>query len=225
VTPQSSSNNLYVFLDEAGDFNFSNTGTKYFTFTTVTKVRPFSWENPIASLKYNLIEFGLDIEYFHASEDRQAVRNRFFSIVCGHLKGVRIDSLIVEKRKAGPALHDVEKFYPGMVGHLLRYVLESRNIKNYAGIVVITDSIPVHKKREAVEKAVKTTLSKILPDDMKYMVLHHASKSCAGLQIADYCNWAIFRKWERDDIRSYDLIRSCIKSEFEIFKVGERYYY
>lgn len=225
MTPAISQNHLYVFLDEAGDFNFSPTGTKYFTFTAVTKERPFSWENPIAALKYNLIEFGLNVEYFHASEDRQAVRDRVFSIICDHLKGVRLDTLIIEKCKTGPALQEIEKFYPRMVGHLLNYVLEHRNIKSYVGIVIITDSIPVNKKREAIEKAVKTTLSKILPSDMKYMVLHHASKSCAGLQIADYCNWAIFRKWEREDLRSYELIRAGIKSEFEIFKVGERYYY
>ena len=64
---------LYLFIDEAGDLNFSRTGTKYFTLTAVTRTRPFEWENQVASLKYDLIEFGLDIEYFHASEDRQSL--------------------------------------------------------------------------------------------------------------------------------------------------------
>ncbi len=72
---------LYVFLDEAGDFNFSATGTKFFTFTTITKMRPFPWDAPLISLKYDLIEVGLDIEYFHAAEDRQAVRDKVFAII------------------------------------------------------------------------------------------------------------------------------------------------
>jgi hypothetical protein len=216
---------LYVFIDEAGDFNFSIAGTKYFTITAATRARPFVWEDPIASLKYDLIEFGLDIEYFHAAEDRQAVRDRFFNIVCDHSTELRLDTIIIEKSKTGPALREVEAFYPRMVGYLLKYILEHRNINNFAGVVIITDSIPIKKKRKSIEKAIKMTVSGILPSDMKYSVLHHASKSCTGLQIVDYCNWAIFRKWERSDTRSYEFIQPCIRSEFEIFRTGSRHYY
>jgi len=216
---------LYVFLDEAGDFNFSVTGTKFFTFTTITKTRPFPWDTPLISLKYDLIEVGLDIEYFHAAEDRQAVRDKVFTIIGNNLGNFRIDSLVIEKRKTGPTLQVLEKFYPRMIGYLLRYVLDPKNLKDFSEVIVITDSIPVSRKREAVEKAVKQTLSKMLPTSTKYRVLHHASKSCVGLQIADYCNWAIFRKSERQDLRSYELIRSGIRSEFDIFRPGMKYYY
>jgi GTP-dependent phosphoenolpyruvate carboxykinase len=112
-----------------------------------------------------------------------------------------------------------------MIGYLIRYVLEPRNLKDYEEVIVITDSVPVSRKREAIEKAVKQTLSRMLPNGTRYKILHHASKSCTGLQIADYCNWAIFRKWERGDLRSYELIRSGIRSEFDIFKSGPRHYY
>ena len=87
---------LYVFLDEAGDFNFSVSGTRFFTLTTITKTRPFTWDAPLISLKYDLIEVGLDIEYFHAAEDRQAVRDRVFSIIADNLTDLRIDSLITK---------------------------------------------------------------------------------------------------------------------------------
>jgi hypothetical protein len=216
---------LYVFLDEAGDFNFSVSGTRFFTFTTISKSRPFPWDGPLISLKYDLIEVGLDIEYFHAAEDRQAVRDQVFAIIANNLTNLRIDSLIVEKRKTGATLQILEKFYPRMIGYLLRYVLDPKNLRNFSEVIVITDSIPVSRKREAIEKAVKQTLSRMLPHGTKYKLLHHASKSCAGLQIADYCNWAIFRKWERQDLRSYELIRSGIRSEFDIFRPGMRYYY
>lgn len=148
-----------------------------------------------------------------------------FTIIANNLTNLRIDSLIVEKRKTGPVLQELEKFYPRMIGYLIRYVLEPRNLKDYEEVIVITDSIPVSRKREAIEKAVKQTLSKMLPNGTRYKILHHASKSCTGLQIADYCNWAIFRKWERGDLRSYELIRSGIRSEFDIFKSGPRHYY
>lgn len=159
---------LYVFLDEAGDFNFSGTGTKFFTLTTITDTRPFPWDVPLISLKYDLIELGLDIEYFHAAEDRQAVRNQVFAIISNNLTNFRIDSLIVEKRKTGPSLQVLEKFYPRMIGYLLRYVLDPKNLKDFTEVIVITDSIPFSRKREAIEKAVKQTLSRMLPAGAKY---------------------------------------------------------
>src|SRR4030042_3250573 len=119
---------LYVFLDEAGDFNFSSTGTRYFTLTTITNIRPFPWDVPLISLKYDLIEVGLDIEYFHAAEDRQAVRDQVFEIIGNKFGNLRIDSLVIEKRKTGPALQVLEKFYPRMIGYLLRYVLDPNNL-------------------------------------------------------------------------------------------------
>ena len=93
------------------------------------------------------------MEYFHAAEDRQAVRDRVFAIITSNIGNLRIDSLIVEKPKTGPAFQVVEKFYPRMIGYLIRYVLEPRNLREYAEVIVITDSIPVSRKREAIEKA------------------------------------------------------------------------
>ena len=177
-------------------------------------------------MKYDLIETGLDIECFHATVDKQAIRNQVFDAIRRNLTSIRIDSIIVEKRKTGPALRNVSKFYPRMLGYLLRYILEEDALtKDIQEVIVITDNIPVKKKAKAVKKAIKMTLANMLPATIKYRVLHHASKSSFGLQVVDYCNWAIYRKWERRDSRSYDLIRSRIRSEFDIFAVGDRFYY
>lgn len=45
------------------------------------------------------------------------------------------------------------------------------------------------------------------------------------LQIADYCTWAIQRKWEKGDTRSYDLIRDRIVHEHDTFAAGQAHYY
>lgn len=44
-------------------------------------------------------------------------------------------------------------------------------------------------------------------------------------RIADYCCWAILRKWERNDARSHVLIANEIRSEYEIFQRGKTLYY
>ena len=112
-----------------------------------------------------------------------------------------------------------------MLGYLLRYVVKRFDLKSYARIIILTDKIPVKKMRKVIEKAVKTTLREMLPDRLGFSVLHHSSKSNFGLQIADYCNWAIYRKWSRGDNRSYDIIKRAIRSEFDIFQMGSVFYY
>jgi hypothetical protein len=40
------------------------------------------------------------------------------------------------------------------------------------------------------------------------------------VQIADYCAWAIQRKWERADERSYRLIAGKIDHEYDLWARG-----
>ena len=222
---QLDSQTLYIFLDEGGNLDFSANGTPFFTVSTITKCRPFAVDSDLLSLKYDLLEEGLDLERFHASEDKQPVRDRVFFLIGKHLARFRIDSLIVEKRKTQPQLREQEKFYPAMLGYLLRHVFKEAQGERYKQIIVKTDRLPLNKKRKAFEKAIKTTLAEMLPSHARYRVLHHESRSSISLQVADYCNWAIYKKWTNGDLRSYELIKAGIKSEFDIFKTGGMYYY
>jgi hypothetical protein len=216
---------LYVFLDEGGNFDFSANGTKYVTLTTVSQRRPSLWFPELADLRYDYLEAGLDIERFHAGEDRQLVRDAVFELIGRHLGSVRIDSVVVEKRKTGPALQPIEAFYPRMLGYLLRYVLAGEMKKGNNQVVVITDTLPYKKKRESIRKAIQQTLATMAPEEVTYRIFHHTSQSCIGLQVVDYCNWAIYRKWAENDRRSYAKISSAIASEFDIFRTGTRHYY
>lgn len=216
---------VYIFLDEGGNFDFSPKGTQYFTLTSFLQTRPFILNERIENLKFDLIESRKDIEYFHASEDRQIVRNLFYSNLKDHIKDFTIDSLIIEKRKTNPAIREEAKFYPKMLGYLLKYVVSKIALEETDKIIIITDELPVNKKKKAIEKAIKETLSKLLPTNCEYDIFHHSSKSTYCLQTVDYCNWAILRKWERGDLRSYELIKNWVRSEFNIFEKGNIWYY
>ena len=224
-SPEPNTNSLYIFLDEGGNLDFSLNGTKFFTFTSVTKCRPFALDSHLLSLKYDLLEEGLELERFHASEDRQHVRNRVFEKIANNLESFRIDSIVVEKRKTQPQLQAEETFYAVMLGYLLKHVFKKTSSEGYSQVIVTTDTLPLKSKREAFEKAIKKTLVAMLPPLTKYKILHHDSRSSMSLQVADYCNWAIFRKWNLGDTRSYELVREGIKSEFNIFQTGETFYY
>ena len=206
----------YLFLDESGNLDFSDRGTRHFVLTSVGMVRPFRLYDALDAYKYDCLEYGLENEHFHCAEDNRYVRGRVFDIIGGHLDAVSVDSLIVEKRKTNPALTGDRRFYPEMLGYLLKHVLSRQSNTEAEEVIVITDTIPLQKRRQAIEKAVKHTLARMLPPRHKYRILHHDSRSHYGLQIADYCCWAISRKWRTGERTWYDRIKPAVCSEVEI---------
>lgn len=210
-TPSSPPPPAYVFIDEGGNLDFGPNGSRFFSLTSIMMPRPFPFEAQFTELRFDLLPTA-DIEYFHATNDRQAVRDQVFAIIQQHLHRLRVDALIVEKSKIHPSLWPDSRFYPHVLGEHLRHVVAQLDPRSFSSIVVITDRIPINRKRQAVEKAVKETLAAVLPASITYRVLHHDSKSCAGLQVADYVNWAILRFVDRDDPRSYELIKAAVRS-------------
>ncbi|MEQ9308017.1 MAG: DUF3800 domain-containing protein [Balneolaceae bacterium] len=217
--------NLYVFLDESGNLDFSKSGSEHFIITSLLLERPFPCYNDLIELRYDLLELGHELELFHATEDRQMVRNKVFEIINANLNEIRLDSLIVRKRRTATVLQGYKKFYPEMVGYLLRFVLKKIEMNEYDQIIVVTDTIPLQKKKSIIEGETKRVLKELIPKEKEFKVMHHSSKSNVSLQVVDYCCWAIFRKWERNDTRSYDLIREALASEFDIFRNGKINYY
>jgi hypothetical protein len=211
---------LYIFLDEAGNLDFSRNGSKYFVLGGITKERPFHAYKELTEFKYNQVERGTFLEYFHASENAQAVRNGVFDIIERNLAGVAVDAIIVEKQKVELLLREEAQFFPKVLGTLLREILKNHPLAEFSEVVVFTDSLPVQRKRAAVEKGVKMTLAAMLPKTVRYRVLHHASKSNMDLQIADYCTWAIYRKWNGQDLRSFQRIQAAVRSEWDVLRAG-----
>ena len=145
---------LYLFLDEGGDLGFNPKGSRYWTFSAVTAVRPFVWDASLTEYKYDLLEWGLDIQGFHAAQDNRYVRKRVLGIISGMSGQMRIDSVVVEKAKTGPALQREERFYPRMLGYLVRYVIQVERLSSGTQVIVVTDTIPLLGKRRAIEKSI-----------------------------------------------------------------------
>lgn len=227
VTGQKIDKVLYVFLDEAGNFDFSTNRTTYFVISSLSMIRPFPYVPQLVDLKYDLWEQHIPIEYFHASVDKQSTRNSVFNILQNYFDRFRLDSIVVEKRKTTPTLQaDEGRFYKTILDILLSYILEGYKELRFTQAIIVTDTIPVERKRKDLEKAIKFTLSIwSRQHDKRYEILHHASKSDLNLQIVDYSNWAVYRKWERGDSRSYDLIKGFIATEFDVFRRGNAYFY
>jgi len=200
---------LYVFFDEAGDLTFSSHGTRHYLCGVSLTHDPWAFERSFAALREELFRGDMIPAGFHASEDRQEVRDRVFAEIC-RIGNIRHEVVVIEKAGVPTAFRDRTRFYTFMADHVLRFALDRH--PSAGPVVVITDSLPVKRQRGAVTKGMKACLSDVL-GDRRYVLEHQPSAAQAGLQVADYLNWAVFRRWERGDLRSYCLVEDLIERE------------
>ena len=206
----------YLYLDESGDFNFKSHGSRYFIMTSISISRPSNLIKSIEEYKYSCIEDGINVDYFHCYEDSEAVRNYMFNLIHRNLHEICIDAVIVNKSDLLPDLLRPQRLYAEVLSFLLKISipkeLESKDVEE---IVVITDTIPINAMKTKISKAIQNTLPEMLPPGTKYKLFHHQSRSHFGLQIADYCCWAINRKLNRNETYWHGLIKPALRTELE----------
>jgi hypothetical protein len=64
---------------------------------------------------------------------------------------------VVEKCKVNPAIRDEKIFYPKFAGMALRFVFRGSVEPRTSCVLAFTDTLPIKKQREAVEKTFKLT--------------------------------------------------------------------
>lgn len=178
--------------------------------------------------KHTALAEGRDLHYFHATEDKQVDRNRVFGILAGlDPHQCRVDSVIIQKNKANPAVRDPVRYYCDQVELVLRHQLApySFDVTQFAKVMIFLDRVP---QRGAAFKAIVKALRIKLPKHLKgvpYELFFHPSMSHHGLQMVDYFSWAIYRKYEDGEMRPYNAVRHLIKTEFDVFRNGTTIYY
>lgn len=214
---------LYVFIDESGNLDFSNKGTKFFVLSAITAIAPIESSQKLQSLKYLLLSQGNggdEYQYFHASEDKQSVRDSVFSEIA-KMSSIRINYIFAEKRKTHFHYHN-SKFY-GLLGEALtKYLLLKNSKTEYEKIILIFDQALSKKERGNFLKKVKPALKQIAKP---YAIYFHRTMSDFNGQIADYCAWAKYVSLERDEFRPLEVIKNIPQDSFDIFREGETFYY
>lgn len=221
---------LYLFIDESGNFDFSPNGTKYFILTVLSTTNPYLIGSSLLALRYQLLpnySGGRALEengYFHATEDTQTVRNVVFSTIIENGQDMRIDAVIAQKNKTNPKFHVQQlQLYQKMGEALLKYAFNRALWKNYNHVVLVFSSLFDRKKRGILKQTFKSLIKTLAAKP--YSLYFHDSKFDYCNQAVDYFSWAIYRRWELQDERSYILIKSFVQSEFPIFNRGRTEYY
>ena len=214
---------LHIFADEAGDFEFSRKRnvSRYFILCTVAMHSCHVADN-LLELRRQLAWDGFSLgDYFHATVDKQPVRDEVFNVITGHAFSVQ--ATIMEKSKAQAQVRKSRaRFY--QYGWLYHFRYGTKSLLNATPeLLVTTASIGTKKERASFTSAVKDVMRQTV--DANWVTDFCPSSADPCLQVADYCAWAIQRKWERDDSRSYDLISDRITYEFNLWSHGDTHYY
>lgn len=184
---------VYLFVDESGDLELSPKGTKHFILASVC-TDDCGLGDRLLRLRRDLMLQGADLPNgFHATSDKQRARDAVFQVLL--TEDFRVDATIFEKPKAHPSLRDdVVKFYKNAWFFHVKYVVP-RVTRAEDQLVVVGASITLNKKKtlaaEAIADVVGTTAG-----SLPFTTASWTAASDPCLQVADYCSWALFRKWE-----------------------------
>jgi hypothetical protein len=215
---------VFVFADEAGDFAFKRTASasRYFILGTVT-MTDCAVGTELLNLRRDLALRGrFVLQEFHASHDKQRVRDLVFNVL--QKSPIRIDATILDKTKTQDHLRSNHlRFYKEAWFLHFKYVAQQ-----VAGasddLLVAASSLQIKRKKAAIHDAVLDVVQQVSPT-VYFQTAFWSTVSDPCLQIADYATWAIQRKYESNDLRSYNLILSKVASEFEPFKLGAKTFY
>lgn len=218
----------YLFADESGDLQFLDNGqaTRFFSVGTLYAEERQVWElrTELMKLRDELAwkAQGLD-SCFHAAPDSQAVRDEVFQVL--QRLEFRFDVTLLEKPKAMPTIRpDEPTFYKYAWYYHLKHIAPAL-FQAGDHVQVVAAELGTRKTRKAFRGAVDDVMAQCMPYQVRRVLAFWRDDSDFGLQAADYCNWAVTRKWEKGDPRSYDLVSDKIHSEYDLFSRGTTSYY
>jgi hypothetical protein len=213
-----------MFADEAGCFTFNRQPnvSRYFIICTIT-TEDLSLGIDLQRLRHKLIWEGHEVrDCFHATVDKQAVRDLVFEEMLKH--DFQVQATICEKAKAQPHIRATKsRFYQYPWFYHLKHGI-ARHIPDDTELMVTAASIGVRKERDVFTRCLSDVMQQTVPGGA-WKVDFRPSLADPCLQAADYCAWAIQRKWERNDTRSFDLIRDRVTYEYDLWRHGTKLYY
>ena len=204
-----------IYGDESGDFSFSGKpgASQYFMVTTIA-VRENTLGHQLLNLRRDLMweRYALP-RGFHAQQDSAELRDRVYDVIAA--SGIRIDSTIVAKSDVRKPLQRSNLRFLNFVWFAhLRHV-----IPRIAGagdeIMVVGAAVRTQMSDTDVRNALGQIVTDVHPGPGHAHIVNASTDFM--VQAADYCGWAVQRKWERGDFRAYNRVRHLIASEHELF--------
>jgi len=218
----------FIFFDEAGEMNFSPRASKH---VSVVAMKVVTGSDTLMekywSLKHSLfiappddaeIRRRFQNKRFHASEDPQPVRDMVFDLITNNIGQMQVRAVVIDKDNVDTKHRNEEWLYENLYFYLFRSILD-RSGWTSAGdkVRLLIDLTEDKRMREATIRGVRS--AETLAAAPFISAVHHVSSfHHPFLQLADYFCWAIYRKYEKKDLRSYKLIKEAVRDEWRLYK-------
>ncbi len=210
-----STGTLFMYLDESGNFDFGEKGTRYFMMTCLLTRRPFPACHELLDARYDLIE-GNDEEMhekFHACEDKPAIKSMVYRIISKHIDEYDAYVFVVDKTTVKDEMKNAAELYAKTFEWIVSKVYEEAHLEKCDKIVVITDALPKEATQKNVAKPLKSCMKRVFQNNgIPYSLMHHPSESDFNLQIADYLCWAAKRNQCDGKDWPYSLVQGAFTS-------------
>ena len=213
---------LFVFVDESGNLDFSPKGTAHYVLAAVATTDPFATAEKLQALKYHYLDDGVhNIEFFHASEDRQAVRNKVLASVASLDDKLHVHYIHVRKNRVSPENQSSAVFYSRLGSALSKYIIKHHS-EGFSRVVIIFDKCLKGKEQDVFLKTVKTNLKGV---KKPYRIYFHRTLTDFNGQIADYLAWSKYVSLEKGENRPLEVIQNLKQTDFELFSRSRTEYY
>ena len=179
------SNALYVFIDESGNFDFASSGTRHFVMAAVITSSPLASAAVLHSLRYKLLAKGRDVSSFHATEDRQDIRDQVFrSLMAARDVGAHV--VHCDKRRISRHLQTDSQLHEVCGRAIISHVLKIAASPHIDSVVVIFDQALSKKKQGAFRLVMKPELKQL---GKPFHIFFQRMFTDMNGQTADYVAW------------------------------------
>ncbi len=159
---------------------------------------------------------------FHATTDSVPVRNRVYNVLAEC--DFTFQATICEKSKAEPQVRSTKaRFYKIPWFYHFKNGL-APHLKNGDRLLVTAASIGTKKERNSYTSSLKDVVNQGAAHT-DWAVDFRPALADPCLQAADYCAWAVMRKWERRDLGPIATIQKKLTYEYELWGHGRKHYY
>jgi hypothetical protein len=205
-------NPVFVFIDESGNFDFSEKGTRHFVMSAFVTADPLSSGARLQRLRYELLATGVDIAHFHASHDKQFIRDRVLAELA-QLQDSWGLTLFLEKQRLSSSLRSKPGIFGLFAGQIASRLTELLGLNGFELIVFVFDKVLQGNEVSAFIAEMKPVFRKI---KVRYEIYFHRVNFDYNGQIADYLAWSNFVKLERGEGRPVSSLADHLAHKFEL---------
>lgn len=195
-------NQVHIYLDESGDLGFNPNSSNHIVIALLITNSPFMIERCIKKIRKRKLKKKLkelpEIKFNKSSDN---IRGK--TLICIARENIEIAYIVLDKSRVNPTKQNhKQKIYNFIAGYLMRNLPYG----NTVNLKLIVD-------KRISNKVIRADFDQYIKQKAAFKadITHENSEYNKCLQATDFIAGAIFRKYESNDSRFYDLIKDRIK--------------